>query len=280
VNSLLLNATLASFIFLLGLGEMLVMTSGEGAIDLSMPYVVTLSAYFAAAYMRAGNDRIIPGILMILVGCAVVGLINALINFYLKVHAMITTLATGYILFTAILLYGPHSQGAPNEKLAAFAQFQVQGFSLLTVVCIGIALVVAVVLYRTTYGRSLHAIGQGRRTAELAGIRVARTIFVTFVLSALLAGVTGILLGAYVGGAYLDMGNYYLMPSIATTLVGGTLVSGGKSSVAGTMGGALMLTLVQTFLTLTKLSAGLQYLIEGAILMLVLIAAKPKPEEA
>lgn len=280
LTTLFLNATLASFIFLLGLGEMLVMTSGDGAIDLSMPYTLTLSAYIAAAYMRSGDEKILPGFLIIFGICAVIGLLNGLINIYLKVHAMITTLSMGYIIFTAILLYAPYSTGLPNKDMADFAKIQFGGFSLLTVICILIAILFSILLYRTKYGKNLHAVGQGRKIAELAGISVPGTIIKTFIISALLAGFTGILLGAYVGGSFMDMGNSYLMPAIATTLVGGTIVSGGKSSVIGTMGGALLLTLVVTFITLTKLSAGLQYLIEGAILISVLIASTSKPEEA
>jgi ribose transport system permease protein len=96
-KTLLLNATLASFLILLSLGQMIVITSGDGAIDLSLPYVVTLAAFLSSKFMAGGGINILTGLIVTLVVCSFIGLVNGLINVYLKVPAMITTLATGYI---------------------------------------------------------------------------------------------------------------------------------------------------------------------------------------
>lgn len=275
-KTLFLNITLATFTFLLGISETLVIASGDGAIDLSVPYTLTLSAYIAAAWFRDGNTW--KGILLILGLCLLVGLVNGLMNVYLHVHAMIGTLAVGYILFTAILIYSQYSTKAPNIRISEFVQKQLGGFSILTFFCILFALCMALLIYRTKFGKRLHATGGGHRTAKLAGVNVSRILIVVFTASSLIAGVTGVLLGAYVGGSYQSMGDTYQMPAIAAAMVGGTLVSGGKSSVLGTFFGAIMLTLLGTFLTLTGLSAGWQNVIEGVIMILLLLAAKPMKE--
>lgn len=273
IKTLFMNATLATFTFMLGISEMLVITSGNGAIDLSVTYTLTLSAYVAAAWFRDG--RALYGILIIVGLCVLIGLFNGIINVYLRVHAMIGTLAVGYILFTVILLYSQHSTKAPSIQFSRFVQTQFGGFSLLTIFCILFVVLLSIVMYKTRFGKRLHALGQGHRAAYLSGIRVNKMLIVSFIASSLIAGLTGILLGAYVGGSYQSMGDTYQTPAIAAAMVGGTMVSGGKSSVLGTFFGAIMLTLLSTFLNLTGLSAGWQNVIEGVIIILLLLAAKP-----
>jgi ribose transport system permease protein len=275
-DTLLLNATLASFLVLIGFGQMTVITSGDGAIDLSMPYVVTLCGYVSSSLMGGDNIHLLLGICLTLLLSVVIGLVNGLIIVKLRVPAIITTLATGYIIFSGILMYAAHSTGLPNPVVASFTRFNFHGFSSLTLFSLALAGIMAVILYRAKIGKQLHAVGQSRRAAELAGIRSSKIIVYSFIFSAFMGGVTGILLGAFIGGAFMEMGNAYLMTSIAAVLVGGTLASGGKSSVIGVLGGSLLLTLVVTFLTLTKLSAGYQNLIEGAILILILVASDTK----
>jgi len=90
----------------------------------------------------------------------------------------------------------------------------------------------------------LHAVGQNRTAAALAGINVTRIVISAFVLSSVLAGMAGTLLGGYFGGASQDMGVSYLMTSVAATVIVGTSASGGKSSVAGAVAGSLLLTLM------------------------------------
>ncbi len=125
----------------------------------------------------------------------------------------------------------------------------------------------------------MHAVGQGHYIAELAGISVPRILIPVFILSSVIAGITGILLGAYVNGSFQTMGDAYQMPAIAAALVGGTLVSGGRSSVLGTFGGAILLTLLGTLITMTGLSAGWQKLIQGTVIILILVAASGRIHE-
>ena len=273
IKTLFMNITLASFAFLLGISEMLVITSGDGAIDLAVPYTVTLCAYISAAWLK--GSRAIIGVLLILGVCVLVGLVNGIVNYYLHVHAMIGTLAVGYILFTIVLLYSKNATVQPSAVLSGFARTQFGGFSVITILCILFLILMAVVMYKTKFGKKLHALGQGHHIAYLAGINVARMIIPVFIFSSVIAGITGVLLGAYVNGSFQSMGDAYQMKAIAAALVGGTLVSGGKSSVLGTFGGAVMLTLLGTLITITGLSAGWQNLIEGAVIILILIAAEP-----
>ncbi len=272
IETLFLNITLASFTFLLGIAEMMVITSGDGALDLSLPYTMTISAYIAAATFRDGNTW--KGILILLVVCVGIGLLNGMINVYLHVHAMIGTLAVGYIIYTVILEYSKYSTKAPTKEIQNFVHGRIGGLSVLTILCVLFVILMSVVMYKTKLGKKIHAIGQGHHIAYLAGINVNRIIILIFVCSSLIAGLTGVLVSAYVGGSYQTMGDSYLIPSIAATMVGGTLISGGKSCVVGAFTGAVMFVLLSTLLNLSGFSASMQNIAEGVVIILILFAAK------
>lgn len=270
VGQVFSSAKLCSFALLLALGQMIVVTSGEGAIDLSQQYILTLAAYISCDLMQI---NVALGIVAAVAVGALCGLVNGLINIYLKVPAMITTLATGYIIFTIVLVLAPGMKTLPDAGLVKFINLNLWGFSMLTVICIIVAVALALLLYKTKYGKQLHAVGQKRLAAKYAGINVNKVVILAFTLGGALCGLSGTLCGAFNGGAFQDMGTTYFLPSIAAAFVGGTAASGGKSNVAGVCLGALMMYLLTTFLNAASLSVGMQRLIQGAVLVLILVAS-------
>ena len=270
VGQVFSSAKLCSFALLLALGQMIVVTSGEGAIDLSQQYILTLAAYISCDLMQY---NVILGIVAAVAVGALCGLVNGLVNIYLKVPAMITTLATGYIIFTIVLVLAPGMKTLPDQGLVKFINLNAGGFSMLTVICLIVAVVLALLLYKTKYGKQLHAVGQKRLAARYAGINVNKVVIIAFTLGGALCGLSGTLCGAFNGGAFQDMGTTYFLPSIAAAFVGGTAASGGKSNVAGVCLGALMMYLLTTFLNAASLSVGMQRLIQGAVLVLILVAS-------
>ena len=269
-GTMLSAAKLATFALLLGLAQMLVVTSGDGAIDLSQIYTLTLCAYVACDLSK--SSLLLGLVAAVLVGM-LCGLFNGLINVFLKIPAMITTLATGYIIFTVILIAAPHMTTLPSSGFVKFINIDVAGISMLTILSVLIAACLAVLLYRMPYGRQLHAVGQNRRASELSGISVKKVTIVSFTLAGAICGLAGVLCGAFIGGAFQDMGTTYFLPSIAAVFIGGTAASGGKSSVLGVCFGALMMSLMTTFLNAANLAPGLQKLILGAFLVFLLVAS-------
>ncbi|WP_236355043.1 ABC transporter permease [Konateibacter massiliensis] len=270
MNQLFSSGKLATFALLLALAQMIVVTGGDGAIDLSQTYILTLCAYVSSDLM---NTNIFLGLLAAVLVGALCGLANGLINIYLKVPAMITTLATGYIIFTIVLLAAPKMKTLPNADFVAFINSNWKGFSMLTVICIVVAVLLAALLYKTKYGKQLHAAGQNRLAAKYTGINVNFVVIAAFTLGGALCGFAGVLCGAFIGGAFQDMGSTYFLPSIAAAFVGGTAAAGGKSNVAGVCLGALMMSFMSTFLNAAHLSPGVQKLILGTFLVLILVAS-------
>lgn len=272
VNLRVLTAGLKLCVFamLLGIAQMLVVTSGKGAIDISQKYILTLTAYISCELMQYSIPLGIAA--AILVG-ALCGLINASINVFLNIHAMITTMATGYLYYTIILLVSNRFSNSPNPDFVSFTNSGLAGFNSMTMIAVGIVVVLYFVLYRMPYGMNLHAVGQKREAARLAGINVNKTVITAFVINGALCGCAGMLNAAYCGGANQDLGTTYFLPSIAACFVGGTNAAGGKSNILAVCIGAFMMTLMSTFLNTVGISIGGQRLIQGIFIVLLLVAA-------
>lgn len=278
LNMLLSNVVLASFLVFLCIGQMTVIASGGGAIDLSVQYVIPFAAYIASIAFRSMGP--VAGIAVTLLGCVVVGLINGIITQYLRIPAIITTLAIGYMVYSIVLILSSRTTGEPYQKLSYFTQkARIFGISPVVFCAALFAILTYILLYKTSFGKDLHALGQNATAAYLAGIRTRKTAILAFGICAGFAGITGILLGGYFGGAFPDMGFSYLLTSIAAPVIGGTSASGGKSSVTGCVVGVLMLTLLTTFINVTGLSATLQNLIQGFLLVFILVTSAPKAQK-
>ena len=130
--------------------------------------------------------------------------------------------------------------------------------------------VVGLLVRYTTFGRAILAIGQNRRAAYLAGIRLNLVSGAVFILSALFAAVCGLLLAASSGGASLDMGEGYLLMSIAVVVLGGTSITGGRIAIPGVWGAALLLYLIVSLLNVLGVSSGVRYLTIGLVIIGVL----------
>ena len=264
----------ASFLTVVGIGQMFVVTTGRGNIDLSIASVITLNAYIALLTVRGHDVNLAYGVLVALgVGLAV-GLFNAALIVRLKVPAIIATLATGYVLATATLLANRSIHGfAVSPALKVLAAGRLFGAPIMLLVCIALITTTEFILQRTVYGRILGAVGQNRAAARLAGIAVDRVITTAFVVSAMLSSVLGLVLGAYVGGAFLEMGQPYLLQSIAAVVVGGTLIFGGSATAIGVFFASVLLILLVTLMQIMQLPPGSQDMLQGLVVILVLALA-------
>jgi ribose transport system permease protein len=271
LSGILLSASFLSFV---GVGQMFVVTAGRGNIDLSVASVVTLSAYVALLTVQGQDANLAFGVFVALCLGIVVGLFNAALVVRLRVPAIIATLATGYILATATLLSNRAMHGfAVSSILKAVAAGKVSGAPIMLIICLVLIVGAEIVLRLTVYGRVLSAVGQSRNAARLAGIRVDRVVTATFVISGVLSSLMGLVLGAYVGGAFLEMGQPYLLQSIAAVVVGGTLIFGGAASAIGVFCASVLLILMVTLMQIMQLPPGSQDIVQGFVVILVLAFA-------
>jgi ribose transport system permease protein len=270
--------SLAVFMVIVGIGQMFVITLGPGNVDLSLPANIGLASAVAMKTMGGSEALIIVGLLAALGSGAAIGIANYGLIRVLRIPPIIATLSSSFIILSIDISYGRGLQIKPPPGFADFTNIQILGIPILAIIVALFALVAGVALQRLPYGRAVLAIGQNMRAAWLAGIAVERTRFLTYLLSGTLGGITGALLAGYFRGASIDIGNEYLLSSIAVVVIGGTSVAGGKANVPGIWGAALFLVLLLTMLNTFGVSAGIRLLLTGLIIVGVITAAGgPKP---
>lgn len=265
--------SLAVFMVIVGIGQMFVITLGPGNIDLSLPANIGLASAVAMKTMDGHDSMIVIGLLAALAVGAAVGIANYLLIRALRIPPIIATLSSSFVILSIDISYGRGLQIKPPPGFAHFTDIRILGIPLLAVLVALFAIAAGFLLQRMVYGRSVLAIGQNMRAALLAGIPVGRIRFLTYTLSGVLGGIDGALLAGYFRGANVDIGNEYLLASIAVVVIGGTSVAGGKSNVPGIWGAALFMVLLLTMLNTFGVSAGVRLVLTGLIIVGVITAA-------
>jgi ribose transport system permease protein len=279
-NSLLTlyaSISFATFYILVGIGQMLVITTGPGNIDLSIPNTIAFSASLGFALMNETNANIPYGALVGIAGGGAIGLFNyALIRFILM-PPMIATLASSLIVRSLSIIYFRGMQIKPPAGLAWFVNYRVGGtIPVIFVVALALAALMQLILTRTQYGRYIHAIGQNLKAAWLCGVNVKRYKLITYALSGVFAGLTGILLAAFSGGATMSMGDEYMLNSIAVVVMGGSSIAGGDSNVIGIVGSSVLLYLIVNLLNILGMEAGLRYIFTGVVIIGIIFLSGEK----
>jgi len=274
LGSLTINATAASFLAFVALGQMLVITGGGGGIDLSVPFVITLSAYWSCGLMNGSDSRLLTGIAVAMGLGLAVGLANAAVIIGLGMPPIVGTLAVGFLADSAVNVYASHAKlGAPSPALADFVRGSFLGIPRLVVLAVVLVVAVGLGLRWLVAGRQLVAVGQGEQAASLSGVPVGIIRAGTYLASSVLAGLAGLALAGYNNSAFLNMGRPYQLASIGAVVLGGTFIAGGRSTAVGTAGGALFLTLVLTLMQSSNLGIGVQNVGEGILIIAVLLVA-------
>ena len=264
---------LAQFTVIVGIGQMFVITLGPGNVDLSLPANIGLASAVAMKVMDGSDSMVAIGLLAALACGAAIGAANYLLIWALRIPPIIATLSASFIIQSADISYGRGLQIKPPPGFADFTNLQYFGIPILAILTAVFSVAAAVALHRMVYGRSVLAIGQNIRAAWLAGVQVGRVRALTYTLSGALGGIDGALLAGYFRGANVDIGNEYLLASLAVVVIGGTSVAGGKANVPGIWGAALFLVLLLTMLNTIGVSAGIRLLLTGLVIIAVIAVA-------
>ncbi len=272
MGTLAASITFASFFILVGIGQMLVITTGPGNIDLSVPYTLAMAGSVAMKIMNEVNGNIPVGILAGLAVGAAIGAFNFSLIRVMLMPPMIATMASSFIVRTLSIVFFRGLQIKPPEGLERFVNFKLGTVPIIFLFVLAIATAMHFVLNRTSYGRYIHAIGQNIKAAWLSGIRVTANKLVTYIACGVFASLTGILLAAFSGGATLDMGDEYMMNSIAVVVLGGSSIAGGNSNIPGIVGASVLLYLIVNLLNILGLGASLRSIFTGIVIVGIIFA--------
>jgi ribose transport system permease protein len=141
--------------------------------------------------------------------------------------------------------------------------------ALLVWIVIGSATVF--LLHRTMMGRAIYAVGNRERAAYLSGVDTRRVTLLCFVIAGACSAAVGVLLTGYSTKAYQAMGEAYLLPAITAVVLGGTNIMGGRGSYLGTVVGVVLITLLQSILSVIQIPDMVRQVIYGGIIIVMLL---------
>ena len=272
VGYLVQQVKVASFLGVIATGMMLVILLGQ--IDLSVPWVVTVGAMMSCA--MAGQTGLV-GYLSIPFGilCGfLIGLVNGVGVAYLRIPSMIVTLAVNAVAQGLMVVYtggfSPKDSASPAMRYLATGEL-VAGVPNSVICWIIVGALAVFILNKTTFGRSIYGIGNRERAAYLSGINTRRIVMLTFGISGALAALGGVLLAGYASKAAQSMGDAYLLPAIAAVVLGGTSILGGRGTYAGTIAGVLLITLLQSILSVMQMPEYGRQIIYGVVIIIMLL---------
>ncbi|NMO55912.1 ABC transporter permease [Actinoplanes sp. TBRC 11911] len=238
-----------------------------GGIDLSVGAIIALAGVWATTLATQSYGAAGMIFCALLVGLAV-GLVNGVLISYGKLVPFIATLAMMVAARgLAAQISGKQTQVSTNTTINDIATTRPLGIPLLVWI---LALVVAIgwiVLNRTTFGRRTVAIGGNPEAARLAGINVKWQTLLLYGLSGLCCGIAAIMLTSQGTSAQAAMANLYELDAIAAAIIGGTLLSGGRGTIIGTLFGVLVFATITNLFAINNLSTEVQNMVKGGIIV-------------
>jgi ribose transport system permease protein len=188
-----------------------------------------------------------------------------------KVQPFLATLFTGSIITgIRMILVGIESAGNVPDMIRVFGRGRTLTIPNGLIIFFIVACIATFVMNRSIYGRKLIAVGTNFIAAEFSGIKADNTVIMSYIICSVLSVIASILLAGYIGFADRWIGAGLHFNSLVAAVIGGNYFGGGRGSVFGAVGGALIMTIVINFVTLLGFSAPYQHVVSGVVLILTL----------
>ncbi|MFZ0384150.1 MAG: ABC transporter permease [Solirubrobacteraceae bacterium] len=277
IKSMLL---LASFLGLAAVGQTVLVLLGH--LDLSVPGFIGLGNVLTAVLFGQEHWAFVPTLAVIVAAAIVMGCISGLVVHRFRVQSIVVTLGMNFVLLGAIgVIAGTGITGTAPAWLTRFATITSKtagvGVPPLVVLWLVVALLAGLILRRTIAGRRVYLTGSNPRAAQLALVGSGRVVVAAFVVSAVGAAITGVLLTGFSGSGDTGIGTPYLFTSLTAVIVGGTSIVGARGDYWRTVIGAIMLTVINTVLLAKGYSNADQQILFGVIILVAVTAYGREP---
>ncbi|MGI6041572.1 MAG: ABC transporter permease [Candidatus Alectryocaccobium sp.] len=241
-----------------------------GGIDLSVGSVMAFASVVAArlAIDHVSVLLILLVVLAIGIGC---GMANGLLITKLKVEAFMATLAVMMIMRACTYLFtggGPITGSSVDGSFKAIIKAEVFGIPIGVIYVIAAFVIAWLIATKTRFGRHVYAVGGGEETAKLFGVRVDRIKITVYVISGVLAAISGMLVAARIGIGEPRTGYDYEMTAITVCVVGGVSMTGGKGSMIGTFIGLMVVSMIKNLMNLMNFDVNGQPIVTGIIILI------------
>lgn len=267
---LLLQLLKASILGIVATGQMMVILTGN--IDLSVSWTLNLSAVLLTSIVLGENDNLWLGIGAALTVGVVVGLLNGLGVAYLRIPSMVLTLGMNALVKGVTVFYtGAQPKGDAPSFLNYIVHHRLGGGVSMAVIIWGIIAVISIIiLHRSTLGRKIYAVGNNEVATYLSGAKTNLVLITVFVISGVMYSLAGVLLTGYAGRSYNEMGDALLLPSIAAVMIGGASILGGSGLYLGTIAGVIIVTLLESVLSLLQIPQFGRNVVFGVVILVML----------
>ena len=249
---------------LLAYAEMILIVSGF--LDLSIGSVLALAGVLAVSTYKGTESMLLALLVAFLVGIAC-NLVNAVFVAHFDVPAFIATLGMQQVARGIALYYTGGANILQLGKFVKLGQGMIGPIPVPVLIVVVITVIVWYVFNHTSYGRSLYAIGGNRKAAEASGINAKKSIYISYMICGVLAGLAGAIFMARNNSGIPNGAVGYEMTGLTAAIVGGTSFSGGVGTVMGTVAGAFIIGFLENIMNLIGVNSYIQSIIEGAIIV-------------
>ncbi|MWA15249.1 ABC transporter permease [Streptomyces sp. BA2] len=247
---------------------------GSEGVDLSVGSVMALSTSLLSLYLGYGTWI---ALVVAVIGGAAIGIANGSLIAFIGVQPIVATLALMVAGRGLALVLLPQLKDVRDPTMASLGSGAILGIPYLVLIAAALALLVAFVVRRTTFGRQLLAIGDSRPAARLAGLPVRRVLILVYVCSGALAAIAGVLATARLTASDpTSLGNLMELSAITAVVVGGTPLSGGRVRIGGTVAGAVLIQLLTATLIKHDLPPSWTQIAQAVVIILAVYAARER----
>ena len=249
-----------------------------GGIDLSVGSTLALSSALTAGMIVSGLDPLLAMIIGVGIGF-VLGAVNGLLITKGKMAPFIATLATMTIFRGLTLVF---TDGKPITGIGDSFIFKFMGRGYLFGIPFPVILtlvffaILFMLLHKMTFGRKTFAIGGNEKAAYIAGIKSDRIKVLIYAISGMMASISGIIITSRLNSAQPTAGTSYEMDAIASVVLGGTSLSGGRGRIVGTLIGALIIGTLNNGLNLLGVSSFYQQVVKGIVIIIAVLIDRKK----
>ncbi|WP_321801495.1 L-arabinose ABC transporter permease AraH [Caballeronia sp. J97] len=235
--------------------------------DLSVGSTIAFAGVLCAMVLNATDNTAIAIVAAVAAG-AVIGFVNGAVIAYLRINALITTLATMEIVrgLGFIVSHG-QAVGVSSDTFIALGSLSMFGISLPIWVTLACFIIFGVLLNQTVYGRNTLAIGGNPEASRLAGINVERTRVWIFLIQGAVTALAGVILASRITSGQPNAAQGFELNVISACVLGGVSLLGGRATISGVVIGVLIMGTVENVMNLLNIDAFYQYLVRGAILL-------------
>ncbi|WP_245544274.1 ABC transporter permease [Oceanicola granulosus] len=270
----------ASQILLLALGLTLVIVAGH--IDLSIAFSTGFAAVAMALVVRAAGDD--PGLAMVLLAlivgllaAGIVGVVNGWLVAHLDVPSFIGTLGTyGIARGAALIVAGGATVSIRSDTVRSFGNGEIWLFPIPVVIAAVLAIGCHYLLAHTRFGAHTYALGANRASVERAGVDVKRHLMLLFIISALTAGIGGLIYTGRFSAGAANAGEPILLYAVAAVFIGGASLTGGQGTISGTVIGAFIIAVIQFGLVFSGLPPYWQFVAVGLVIIVAVLVDQSK----